>query len=50
MSDIATKTFSEVTIEAVITRADGKVENLGIIANMKKPLLKKIIEKIARRV
>ena len=40
------KTKSRVTIEAVITRADGTKENLGIIASTKENIFKKILRRI----
>lgn len=40
------KTKPRVTIEAVITRADGTIENLGVIASTKKG---NIIQKLLRR-
>ena len=40
------KTRPKVTIEATITRADGTIENLGIIASTEKA---NIVQKIFRR-
>ena len=38
--------IKEATIEAVVTRADGRVENLGVIASYKrKPTLKERIRR-----
>jgi hypothetical protein len=43
---ITAKTKPRVTIEAVIMRADGTIENLGVIASTKKG---NIIQRILRR-
>lgn len=33
----------EITIKAVVTRADGRVEDLGVISRTKQPLSKKFL-------
>lgn len=35
--------IKQATVTAVITRADGTVEDLGVIAEYKKPLRKRIV-------
>ena len=40
------KKETEVTIEAVITRADGTKENLGVICSTKIPWFKKLLRKV----
>ncbi len=38
----------EATIEAVVTRKDGTVEDLGVIASYKQPLWKRLLYRFMR--
>ena len=40
------KSISQATIEARVVRANGKVENLGVIARYDKSLLKRLLRKV----
>lgn len=40
--------IAEVTISAVVIRADGTVEDLGVISEYKRPLWKSVLRKVTQ--
>jgi hypothetical protein len=46
--DVYADNIQEATIEAVIYRADGTVENLGVISQYRKPWWKRLLQKLPR--
>jgi hypothetical protein len=49
LSTEASSFVNSVTLEAVVTRADGTTEDLGVIARWDKNPVKRLLHKIMRR-